>query len=232
MNDPADYKARSVSVALATAIVVSLSLLASSALGLKWLGNDEGYAPRQPIAFSHRLHAGELGVTCQYCHAGAERSRTAGLPPLATCMNCHSKVTASFLATRAEAEAAKRENRKPRPVASVELQKVYDALGVDHEGKPVAGKPPAPVRWARVYHLPDFVVFDHRPHVAAALACQTCHGPVETMETLRQAASLSMGWCVNCHRASKVEAPLLNWPKKASAASDRHASVDCKACHY
>lgn len=231
MKDPVDFKARSLTVALSVAIVLSLGLLVRSALGLKWLGNDEGYAPAQPIAFSHRLHAGELSIPCQYCHSGADRSRTAGIPPLNTCMNCHSKVSSSFLAARAEAAAAEKERRKPRPIVSDELRKIYDALGVDPEGKPVPGKAPAPLKWTRVHNLPDFVYFDHRPHVSAGLACQTCHGPVETMETMRQAASLSMGWCVNCHRSTKVEAPLLNWPRKASQGG-QHASVDCKACHY
>ncbi|MBI4376945.1 MAG: cytochrome c3 family protein [Elusimicrobia bacterium] len=231
MNGPVDYKARSLTVALAAAIVLSVGLLARSAMEINWLGNDEGYAPKQPLAFSHRLHAGEMSIPCLYCHSGAERSKTAGIPPLNVCMNCHAKVSSSFLAVRAEAAAAEKEKRRPRLVVSEELRKLYDALGVDPEGRPIPGKAPTPIRWTRVHNLPDFVVFDHRPHLGAGLACQTCHGPVETMEIMRQSASLSMGWCVNCHRATKVEAPLLNWPRKAPQGA-QHASVDCKACHY
>lgn len=48
-----------------------------------------GYAPSQPIPFSHRIHAGNNRIPCQYCHTGADRSRHAGVPPLLTCMNCH-----------------------------------------------------------------------------------------------------------------------------------------------
>lgn len=231
MRNPADYGARALTLALGTAVVLSLGLAFDSALGLKWLGNDQGYAPGQPIAYSHRLHAGELAIPCLYCHSGAERSKTAGIPPLGTCMNCHSKATSSFLVARAEAAEAQKEKRKPRVIVSGEIQKIYDALALDSDGKPVPGKRPVPVKWNRVHNLADFVYFDHRPHVTAGLACQTCHGPVETMELLRQEAPLTMGWCVECHRTSKVQAPLLNWPKTA-APKGQHPSTDCKACHY
>lgn len=231
MKDRPDLRSRALTVALSAAVALSVGLLVTSALGINWPGDDSGYAPRQPIAFSHRLHAGELGVSCLYCHSGAERSRNAGIPSLGTCMNCHSKVGSSFLAARAEAAAAEKEGRKPRPVVSDEIRKLYDALGLDEQGRKVPGKETAPPRWVRVHNLPDFVYFDHRPHVAAAVACQTCHGPVETMERMRQESSLSMGSCVSCHRSTKVDAPLLNWPRKAPE-DERHASVDCKACHY
>ncbi len=245
MKSPAEALPRALSAALGTALVLSLPFVFRLAGGLRMPGNDQGYAPQQPIAYSHRLHAGELAIPCLYCHSGAERSRTAGIPPLGTCMNCHAKVTAPFLAVRAEAAAAEKEKRKPRLILSPEIGKLYDALALDPEGKPL----PAPaagdaagaareengqraVRWNRVHNLADFVYFDHRPHVGAGVACQTCHGPVETMEKMRQHSDLSMGWCVNCHRRSKVEAPLLNWPKKAEASASAHASTDCKTCHF
>ncbi len=232
MRSPAEALPKALSVALGTALVLSLPFVLRLAGGLRMPGNDQGYAPEQPIAYSHRLHAGELAIPCLYCHSGAERSRTAGIPPLGTCMNCHAKVTAPFLAVRAEAAAAEKEKRKPRLILSPEIGKIYDALGLDPEGKAIAGRAPVPLRWNRVHNLPDFVYFDHRPHVGAGVACQTCHGPVETMERMRQFSDLSMGWCVNCHRRSKVAAPLLNWPRKAEAPASARASTDCKACHF
>ena len=81
------------------------ALLASADVHLP--GNDIGYAPKQPIAFSHRLHAGELQVDCLYCHSGAEKSRHAGIPALGVCMNCHKTVKAPISEVRAEAAAAK-----------------------------------------------------------------------------------------------------------------------------
>lgn len=210
-------------------LVLLVGLLGGGALlvprlGLVHLpGNQQGYEPAQPIAFSHRLHAGELQVSCLYCHFGAERSHHAGIPAASVCMNCHGFVTAPLGAVRAEDEQARQEGRKPRRIVSPELQKLYDALGLDAALRRDPARPTAPIAWVRVHALPDFVTFDHRPHVQAGVACQQCHGPVETMDRVSQAQSLSMGWCVNCHRqASGTE-----------AAGRRLApSIDCATCHH
>lgn len=192
-------------------------------LALRLPGNHQGYEPVQPIAYSHRLHAGELQIPCAYCHSGAERSRTAGIPPASTCMNCHRFVTASRSAVRAEEKAAEAEKRKPRRVVTPELAKLYDALGLGADLKPDPRKTPRPIAWERVHKLPDFATFDHRPHVTAGVACQTCHGPVETMERMRQVETLSMGWCVQCHRDPAAT---------VKAGGPKVASTDCAACHY
>jgi hypothetical protein len=175
------------------------------------------------MAFSHRLHAGELGISCLYCHGGAETSKHAGLPASSLCMNCHSTVTAPRGAVLAEEEAAKKEGRKPRPIVSDELRKLYAALGLDDNLRPVPGKKPQPIPWVKVHNLPDFACFDHRGHVAAGVACQRCHGPVETMERVRQVETLSMGWCVNCHREANAT---------GIGGKKVKASLDCAACHY
>lgn len=60
-----------------------------------------------------------------------------------------------------------------------------------------------PIRWARVNELPDYVYFDHSVHVANGIGCTTCHGRVQEMPLMRQAAPLTMGWCLNCHRDPK-----------------------------
>ena len=174
-------------------------------------GNHQDYEPGQPIAFSHRLHAGELQISCVYCHSGAEKSRHAGFPATSVCMNCHKSVTAS--------SGELREN--PQAISD-ELRKLYDTFGLDKNLKHDPNKA-QPVPWVRVHNLPDFAYFDHRAHVNSGVACQKCHGPVETMERVRQVESLSMGWCVNCHR--DVNATGVNGKKV-------HASLDCAACHY
>ncbi len=185
-------------------------------------GNHEGYAPVQPIAYSHRLHAGELRIDCQYCHHGAETSRHAGIPSASICMNCHATVTAGFDAVLQERERAEREGREPERIVSSELRKLYDALGLDEDLQPTGAS--TPIEWVRVHNVADFVYFDHRVHVARGLACETCHGPVQSMERIRQFSDLSMGWCVQCHRDSSV-AP------ETGAGRDR-ASTDCAGCHY
>jgi hypothetical protein len=186
-------------------------------------GDQEGYEPVQPIAFSHRLHAGEMQIACVYCHSGAERSPRAGIPAASVCMNCHRSVTGPLAEVRAEDEQAKKENRRPRPVIAPELRKLYEALGLDEKMQPDPKKSPRPIRWIQVYNLPDFACFDHGAHVGAGVACQRCHGPVESMERVRQVGSLSMGWCVNCHREASVTGVA---GKKVSPC------IDCATCHY
>ena len=194
-------------------------------------GNQQGYAPEQPIAFSHRLHAGELQVDCQYCHFGAESSRHAGVPPLQVCMNCHATVTAGWDATLAERQAALKEQRDPRRIVSERLRPLFDAVGLDDAGRPDPAKPGRPVAWTRVHALPSFAVFSHERHVARGVVCQACHGPVETMERIRQESSLSMGWCVECHRGNDAKGTGVVLPPVAQRA-DPHVSIDCAVCHY
>jgi hypothetical protein len=203
-----------------------------STVSLTLPGNDAGHAPEQPIAYSHRLHAGELGIDCQYCHFAADKSPVAGIPPAALCMNCHNSVTARSDAVEAEKKLAEKEGRLARTIISPELKKLYNALALDDERKPIPGRKPEPLRWQRVHDLPDFVAFDHRVHVSRGVACQSCHGAVETMERVQQVSTLSMGWCVECHRLNNrdgkgaVEAGF-NHPRV-----DGHVSTDCAACHY
>lgn len=186
-------------------------------------GNNQGYEPVQPIAYSHRLHAGELGIDCQHCHAGVDESQTAGIPPASTCMNCHRFISAPINVVRAEDEAATKEQRPPRRVVSAEIQKIYAALGLNDELKPEPAHAPTPIEWVKVHSLPDYVSFDHSAHVTAGVDCQTCHGEVQTMERVRQVSDLSMGWCVNCHRDANVEG--VNGKRV-------QASTDCVACHH
>ncbi|HEU5415470.1 MAG TPA: cytochrome c3 family protein, partial [Candidatus Angelobacter sp.] len=57
-----------------------------------------------------------------------------------------------------------------------------------------------PIRWVKIHNLPDFVYFNHSQHVLSGVACQKCHGPVESMTRVTQFAPLTMGWCLQCHR--------------------------------
>lgn len=215
---------RILTIVLATAVLMTLIVFLSSyTMNVRLPGNHAGYEPVQPIAYSHRLHAGELQIPCLHCHAAAERGRAAGVPAANVCMNCHRFVTAPYLDVKAEDELAAKENRKPRPVVSAELRKLYGALGLNDALKPDAGLRPAPVVWNKVHNLPDFVYFNHSAHVTRGVDCQACHGAVETMERVRQVSDLSMGWCVNCHRASNAS---------GVKGTPVHASTDCSACHY
>ncbi|HEX6198764.1 MAG TPA: cytochrome c3 family protein [Thermoanaerobaculia bacterium] len=216
---------RVVTLVLAVAVAFALLALVPRLRSLRLPGYHQGYEPVQPIAYSHRLHAGELQMDCRYCHAGADESRHAGIPPAGTCMSCHRLIKATRAQVRAEEGAAEEEGREPRPVVSPELAKLYDALALDPATMtPDPEKTPRPVEWLRVTRVPDFVWFDHRPHVAAGVACQSCHGPVETMERVRQVESISMGWCLTCHRNPDAALPV--------GAAIAAASTDCAACHF
>jgi hypothetical protein len=216
-----------------TTYVLLIGLAASAiVLGTKlWRGplpgNQEGYSPEQPIAFSHKMHAGDLQISCLYCHYGAAKSPYAGIPPAMLCMNCHRIVTASWEVTHAEEEKAGREGKRQR-IISTQLNKLYAALDLKETDldlkdlpKLDPGKNAKPISWVKVHDLPAYTRFDHRPHVSAGVACQECHGPVQTMDVVRQSTALSMGWCVNCHRDHKEVGG-----RKVSP------STDCAACHY
>jgi Cytochrome c7 and related cytochrome c len=205
-------RSRILTIVLAVGLAFSLVLLASRLTAFHLPGNNQGYEPVQPIAYSHRLHAGELQIQCQYCHFGADKSRHAGIPPASVCMNCHKFVTAPLGAVRAEDDLAEKEKRAPRPVVSAELRKLYDAVNGAQ-----------PIAWTRIHSLPDFAYFDHRPHVNAGVACQQCHGPVESMERVRQVSDLSMGWCVNCHRDAN---------RTGIAGRPVNPSINCSTCHF
>ncbi len=231
-----------ITIVLLVCVAFGLMALAPNLVSAHLPGNQIGYEPTQPIAFSHRLHAGELQVSCLYCHSGAERSRHAGIPAANVCMNCHRFVSTTMGAVRAEDELARKENRAPRRIVSPEIQRLYDALALGPDSKPDPSHTPTPIPWVKVHNLPDFVYFDHRPHVNAGVTCQTCHGPVETMERVRQVQNLSMGWCVNCHRGVdragidgkgnfiSLPAPAASGPKPVTHRV--YASTDCQTCHY
>lgn len=188
-------------------------------------GNHQGYSPEQPIAFSHRVHANNLEISCLYCHSGAEKSRHAAIPAASTCMNCHRFVTAPWNEVQLENRQAKQEGRDPNLIISPEIQKLYHAVGFDPETATYSAEGEGqPIQWIRVHNLPDFVYFDHRRHVTAGVNCQRCHGQIQNMERVEQAQSLSMGWCVNCHRDVDDD--------KVPGLKQRYASTDCGACHY
>ena len=213
--------------------VITVVLLIGLCFGLMTLGagmsswrlpdNEQGYAPKQPIDYSHRLHAGELGIDCMFCHSAADKSRHAGIPSSDVCMKCHQVVTSSYEVLQEEMIAADKEKRKPQQIVSDELRKLYDTLALDATLQPREGATPEPIAWIRVHNLPDHVHFDHRAHVAAGITCQKCHGPVESMQRVEQFESLTMGWCVNCHREST---------KTGINGRAVVAKTDCAVCHY
>lgn len=175
------------------------------------VGIQQGYAPTQPIPFSHKLHAGNYEIDCQYCHTGVRLGKSAHIPSVNICMNCHNAVK----------------------TLSPNIQKLYAA--VENQ---------KPVEWVRVHNLPDLAYFNHSQHVVVGqLECQTCHGPVEEMEVIEQFSSLTMGWCINCHRETVVKAEgnpyyerLVEFHDNVEASTSLHVEdiggLECGRCHY
>ena len=222
---------------LVTAILL---LLASSYFlygYLMQIGVDQGYEPVQPIHFSHKIHAGDNGIDCKYCHSSARVSKASGIPSLNVCMNCHKNIN-EFAGDKDSVYVD-----HSKEFYTGEIKKLYDAVGWDPATQKYTGKQ-KPVKWVRVHNLPDFVYFNHSQHVSVAgVECQTCHGPVETMEVMRQHAPLTMGWCVNCHRETDVKVEgneyytkihdelAKKYGKQKLTAADM-GGTECGKCHY
>ncbi|MEY3342635.1 MAG: hypothetical protein RL090_319 [Bacteroidota bacterium] len=193
---------------------------------LAGIGIQQDYAPEQPIKFSHKLHVGQNGISCNYCHTGAEKSRHANIPSLTVCMNCHKGVQSG-----------------PQ-YGKEEIAKIYAALDYDPATQKY-GNNPKPVKWVRVHNLPDLAYFNHAQHVTVAgIECQTCHGPVEEMEVLKQHSPLTMGWCIDCHRNTEVktegnayytelhEKLKKQYGPEAKITVDKVGGLECARCHY
>ena len=167
------------------------AFVAVSSAEVRLPGDHSGYQPAQPIAYSHRVHAGENRMDCQFCHTAAEKGRHAGIPPLSTCMKCHEKIV----------------NRPGSKELSPEIAKLTKAF---QEGRPV--------EWQRIHRLPAFAYFDHSRHINSGVACQLCHGDIQAMDAVFQAKSLNMGECLTCHRDTNQK--LVQSGKAAAAPTD------------
>ena len=199
---------------LIVALLLQVKMIAHAAMDL---GRSKNYAPDQPIKFSHKVHAGDNQIDCKYCHTTAEFGKSAGIPAMELCMNCH-------ILVREGARSGK-----------FEIAKVVEA----NETK-------TPVEWVRLHNLPDHVFFSHAQHVGVAkVDCKQCHGQVQEMDIMKQNSDLSMGWCINCHRQTKVNfkdnhyydnyMKLHDELKAGKIDTVRAVNIganDCMRCHY
>ena len=219
-------------------IVVAIFFLLSSAYFvygyLSQIGVDQGYQPVQPIHYSHKIHAGDNGIDCKYCHSSARVSKHSGIPSLNVCMNCHKSIYEYKGETTPE---------YTKEFYDGEIKKLYAAVGWDDAEQKYTGKT-QPVKWVRIHNLPDFVYFNHSQHVTVAgVECQTCHGPVEEMEIMYQHSPLTMGWCINCHRETnvnvkdnayytKIHEELSKKYGVEELTAAQMGGLECGKCHY
>lgn len=227
---------------LVTAIFL---LLGSAYFAYGWMmqvGVDQGYAPVQPIHYSHKVHAGDNKIECKYCHSSARVSKHSGIPSLNVCMNCHKSIS-EYAGNPEGPSADDLANGYTNEFYTGEIKKLYKAVGWDEENQKYTGKS-KPVEWVRVHNLPDFAYFNHSQHVSVAgIECQTCHGPVEEMEIMQQFSPLTMGWCINCHRETNVKVEGNEYYEKIHAELSKKYGVEnltaaqmggleCGKCHY
>lgn len=159
------------------------------------IGVDTGYKPIQNIEFSHKVHAGDNGINCEYCHSSAKHSKTSGIPSVNVCMNCHKAITEYKGETFGGHD---------KEFFDGEIAKVQKAAGWSSKDFAYTSEGKA-LEWTRVHNLPDFVYYNHSQHVnVAGLECQTCHGPIENMHRVEQYSPLTMDWCVSCHKEKEV----------------------------
>src|SRR5690554_5981791 len=220
-------------------IVVSIFfIIAGSYFGFGYLmqvGVDQGYQPVQPIHYSHKIHAGDNQIDCNYCHSAARTSKTSGIPSLNVCMSCHKNIS------EVAEETATEEYSKE--FYDGEIAKLYKAVGWDVDEQEYTGVT-EPVKWVRIHNLPDFAYFNHSQHVTVAgIACQTCHGEVESMELMEQFAPLTMGWCIDCHKDTNVNLASNEYYAKIHEELSKKYGVEkltiaemggleCGKCHY
>ena len=191
-------------------LILFISLCVSGILSLSTIGVVENYQPSQPIAFPHAIHTGTNGIDCKYCHNSVTKSKSAGLPTVNVCMNCHKKINGEGKEYQGE------------------INKIYAAAGWDPTKGPSGEytNETSPIVWNKVHNLPDHVYFNHSQHVVVGgLDCKQCHGdmaklketakvqPREALNKIQEnidskiefdRATMTMGWCIQCNEQSGV----------------------------
>lgn len=198
--DPVPFYKNKIYIAMVALLffVIAGYYFSKAAIGL---GRQTNYEPVQPIFYSHKVHAGINQISCLYCHGSAWDSKHAAIPSVNICMNCHKTISEYTKGPTLYDQAGNEIN------GTAEIAKLYKAAGFDpnnpNSWDPAKAKP---IEWVKIHNLPDHVYFNHSQHIRAGkVQCQSCHGEVTAMDEVKQVSELSMGWCVNCHRETKVD---------------------------
>jgi cytochrome c551/c552 len=197
--EPVAFFKNKVYIALVSILlfIVGGYYLAKGAIGL---GRQKNWEPKQPIYYSHKVHAGINQINCLYCHGGAMEGKQASIPSVNVCMNCHKQISEYTKGPKLHDENGNEIN------GTNEIMKLYSYAGVDPKNPQAFDATKAKeVQWIRIHNLPDHVYFNHSQHVnAGKVQCQSCHGEITAMDEVKQFAELSMSWCINCHRSTNV----------------------------
>ncbi len=243
--DPVPFYKNKVYIALLAILffVVGGYYVTKGAIGL---GRQKDYQPEQPIYYSHKVHAGINQINCLYCHGSAMEGKHAAIPSVNVCMNCHKAINTYEKGPTLYDEEGNEIN------GTAEIAKLYKYAGFD-PNNPNAWDPSKakPIEWVKIHNLPDHVYFNHSQHVKAGnVQCQTCHGDITAMDEVKQVSELSMGWCINCHRETKVNFNYdstkgnkfysiyekfhndIKSGKMDSVTVEHIGGLECQKCHY
>ncbi len=235
--EPVSFWKNKTYIGLATVVLFIMAGIFISK-GAVDLGRSKNYQPVQPIYYSHKVHAGTNQINCQYCHGGANESKHANIPSVNVCMNCHLAIN------EYKGEALYAEDGTQID-GTAEIQKLYEYAGFT-PGQPWDPSKAKPIEWIKIHNLPDHVYFNHSQHVKAGkVDCQTCHGEIQKMGEVYQYSDLSMGWCINCHRETKVQFAENGFysiyekfhedmknGKLDSVTVEKIGGTECQKCHY
>jgi mono/diheme cytochrome c family protein len=233
-----------VAIAIILAFILAGYWIANGSIEM---GRQQNYKPEQPIFYSHKVHAGINQINCLYCHAGAEKSKHAMVPSTNVCMNCHKQI--NEYTGEAEHPLYNEEGEKINGTEQIQLLYKYagwDPAKKDYIRDEKGAIQATPIKWTKIHNLPDHVYFNHSQHVAVGkVPCQQCHGPIQEMDEVYQFSPLSMGWCINCHRQTKVQFENNNYysifekyhqelkdKKRDGVTVEEIGGLECQRCHY
>ena len=233
-----------VAIAIILAFILAGYWIANGSIEM---GRQQNYKPEQPIFYSHKVHAGINQINCLYCHASAEKSKHAMVPSTNVCMNCHKQI--NEYTGEAEHPLYNEEGEKINGTEQIQLLYKYagwDPVKKDYIRDEKGAIQATPIKWTKIHNLPDHVYFNHSQHVAVGkVPCQQCHGPIQEMDEVYQFSPLSMGWCINCHRQTKVQFENNNYysifekyhqelkdKKRDGVTVEEIGGLECQRCHY
>ena len=164
----------------------------------------------QPIAFSHKVHAGDSQIPCQYCHYNARKTDHPAVPSVKACMGCHKFIPGSN--DDYDYEGTK-----------ISFQVEIDKLKTYWQDQ-------KPIPWVKLHFVPQHAHFKHRPHIRAGVECSTCHGAVEEMDLVKPVNRIEMGFCIKCHKQRQATPE-----QQIQMVHEGRELVylrDCATCHY
>lgn len=136
--------------------------------------------PKQPILFSHKIHAGDNKIECRTCHSYVAVSPHPGIPSVQKCMGCHTHIQGRDVDYKTD---------------EGEVINIREEIGKVRE----YWEKKEPIPWVKVSPMAEYVHFSHKRHIRQGIECKTCHGEVEKMDVVRKTERLNMGFCISCH---------------------------------